>query len=69
MVGRQPFGQITIATEEYGDEVVAGLGVDPEDFEVCDGKEYFYFHAAAKLQRDTVLNAIRNASGGAVTLF
>lgn len=40
----------------------ATLELDPEDFEVREGREYFYFHAAAKEQRDTVLEEIRGAS-------
>jgi hypothetical protein len=33
-------------------------GLDPEDYEVRGGKEYFYFHAAAGQQREAILEAV-----------
>lgn len=44
------------------DLVGARLDLDPQDFEVGCGREYFHFHAAAKQQRDTVLKEIRAAA-------
>lgn len=41
----------------FFDLVGDALGLDPEDFVLVGGKEYFYFHAAAKEQRDLVANA------------
>lgn len=46
----------------FFDLVGSRLRLDPEDFELRSGREYFYFHAAAKEQRNTVLDAIRTAS-------
>jgi hypothetical protein len=37
------------------------LRLDPEDFEVSEGREYFYFQAAAWKQRQAVRKAIRQA--------
>jgi len=37
-------------------------GLDPADFDVLGGKEYFYFHAAAGKQRKDVCSAVKAAS-------
>ena len=42
----------------------SALRLDPEDFEVCGGREYFYFQAAAWKQRQTVRKAIKDAALG-----
>ncbi len=42
----------------FRDLMGTALGPNPEDFELVGGKEYFYFHAAAKEQREFVSNAI-----------
>jgi hypothetical protein len=39
----------------------SALRLDPEDFEVSRGKEYFYFQAAAVRQRQVVRRAITPA--------
>jgi len=33
-------------------------GLDPEDYNVCGGREYFYFHAAAWKQRQIILEKV-----------
>lgn len=40
------------------------LGIDPEDYRVLGGREYFHFHAAAKQQREAVRRGIEAAESG-----
>lgn len=40
------------------DLIEAYSGLRPEKYDVLDGKEYFYFHKAAKMQRDFVPNKL-----------
>ncbi len=41
------------------DWVGSGLGIDPKDYEILDGKHYFLFHAEAQRQREAVNKEIR----------
>ena len=47
----------------FSDLMGNARGLLPETFELGSGREYFYFHAAAKLQRKAVRKTIIDAAG------